>query len=65
LAELNDRQRTLLLLLVEDPPPSYAEISHRTGIPVGAIGPTRARALERLRQTAAIRVHLRSGLRRS
>ena len=55
LAELPARQRDLLLLLVEDPPLSYAEISDRTGIPVGSIGPTRARALERLRRTPSIR----------
>ncbi len=54
LAELNPRQRELLVLLVHDPPLSYAEISSRTGIPVGAIGPTRARAVERLRHTAPI-----------
>jgi RNA polymerase sigma factor (sigma-70 family) len=54
LAELNPRQRELLVLLVEDPPLSYAEISSRTGIPVGAIGPTRARAVERLRHTAPV-----------
>lgn len=55
LAELPTRQRDLLLLLVEDPPSSYAEISEHTGIPVGSIGPTRARALERLRRTPLIR----------
>ncbi len=55
LAELNPRQRELLMLLVEDPPLSYAEISTRTGIPVGAIGPTRSRAVERLRHTASVR----------
>jgi RNA polymerase sigma factor (sigma-70 family) len=54
LAELPTRQRELLLLLVADPPLSYAEISQRTGIPVGSIGPTRSRALARLRQTFAI-----------
>ena len=58
LAELPARQRDLLLLLVADPPLSYAEISRRTGIPVGSIGPTRGRALERLRQTYALRDHL-------
>lgn len=57
LAELPPRQRDLLLLLVEDPPPSYAEISERTGIPQGSIGPTRARALERLRRTPPIRAY--------
>jgi len=58
LAELPARQRELLLLLVQDPPLSYAQISQRTGIPIGSIGPTRGRALERLRQTFAIRDHL-------
>ena len=42
-----------LELLAEDPPVPYAEISRRTGIPVGAIGPTRARALARLRSPRA------------
>jgi RNA polymerase sigma factor (sigma-70 family) len=58
LAELPARQRELLLLLVEDPPLSYAQISRRTGVPIGSIGPTRARAMERLRQTCAVRDHL-------
>ena len=46
---LSRRQRLLMTMLAEDPPVTYAEISRRTGIPVGAIGPTRARALARLR----------------
>ncbi|GIE78775.1 RNA polymerase sigma factor [Actinoplanes philippinensis] len=49
LAVLPDHQRELLLLLIEDPQPSYAEISRRLNIRIGSIGPTRARALERLR----------------
>ena len=52
---LSARQRQLLALLAEDPPPSYAEINRRTGIPVGSIGPTRARALEVLREVPAIK----------
>jgi RNA polymerase sigma factor (sigma-70 family) len=58
LAELPARQGELLLLLLEDPPLSYAQISRRTGIPHGSIGPTRGRALERLRQTFAVRDYL-------
>jgi RNA polymerase sigma factor (sigma-70 family) len=58
LAELPAKQRELLLLLAEDPPLSYAQISRRTGIPTGSIGPTRGRAVERLRQTLAVRDHL-------
>ena len=53
-AALSARQRELLTLLSEDPPVPYAEISRRTGIPIGAIGPTRARALARLRTTPSV-----------
>jgi RNA polymerase sigma factor (sigma-70 family) len=63
LAELPRRQRELLLLLVEDPQPSYVEISERTGIPVGSIGPTRSRALERLRRTPPVRTYIASSER--
>lgn len=58
LAELPPRQRDLLRLLLADPPPSYAEITEWTGIPTGSIGPTRARALERLRQTIPVQEYL-------
>jgi RNA polymerase sigma factor (sigma-70 family) len=49
MAVLPQRQRELLALLIEDPPVPYEEISTRLGIPVGSIGPTRARALARVR----------------
>ena len=54
LAELPPQQRKLLELMVVDPPLSYQEISSRLGIPVGSIGPTRARALTRLRTSGPI-----------
>ncbi len=54
LAELSDHHRALLLLLAEDPPIPYAEIASRLGIPKGSIGPTRARALHRLRSSPAL-----------
>jgi RNA polymerase sigma factor (sigma-70 family) len=60
LAELPQKQRELLLLLVADPPVSYTEISKRLGIPVGSIGPTRARCLERLRATSTLKAFLAS-----
>ncbi len=44
----------LIALLIEDPPVPYAEISARLGIPVGSIGPTRRRCLEKLRRHPAI-----------
>jgi RNA polymerase sigma factor (sigma-70 family) len=55
LAELPDGRRDLLLMLLTDPPIPYADISEQLGIPVGSIGPTRARALEQLRNTRAFR----------
>jgi RNA polymerase sigma factor (sigma-70 family) len=47
---LPPRQRTLLRLLHSDPAPSYEAIGSALGMPVGSIGPTRGRALERLRR---------------
>jgi RNA polymerase sigma factor (sigma-70 family) len=46
--------RRLILLLLEDPPALYAEISARLGIPIGSIGPTRRRCLDKLRRHPAI-----------
>ena len=54
MAELPERQRALLALLIEDPPVPYEEVSARLGIPVGSIGPTRARALARVRSHPAV-----------
>ena len=44
----------LIALLLEDPPLPYAEISARLGIPVGSIGPSRGRCVEKLRRDPAI-----------
>lgn len=44
----------LLTLLIADPPVPYAEISARLGIPVGSIGPSRRRCLEKLRRDPAL-----------
>ncbi len=55
LLELSPSRRELLTLLMADPPLSYEEISDRLRIPIGSIGPTRARALEQLRNTEALR----------
>ena len=44
----------LIALLTADPPVPYAEISARLGIPVGSIGPTRRRCLDKLRRHPAI-----------
>jgi RNA polymerase sigma factor (sigma-70 family) len=55
LAELPEGRRDLLLLLLVDPPLAYEEISRRLGMPIGSIGPTRARAFAQLRETVALR----------
>jgi RNA polymerase sigma factor (sigma-70 family) len=46
---LPSRWQRMLELLMADPPASYAEISDQLGLPVGSIGPTRGRCMERLR----------------
>jgi RNA polymerase sigma factor (sigma-70 family) len=44
----------LITLLIQDPPVPYARISATLGIPVGGIGPTRRRCLDKLRRHPAI-----------
>lgn len=46
---LSSRCRQLLRVLMADPPPSYAEISAALAMPLGSIGPVRARCLAALR----------------
>jgi RNA polymerase sigma factor (sigma-70 family) len=48
-ARLGERDQALLRLLVSDWEPSYEEIAATLGVPIGSVGPTRARALQRLR----------------
>ncbi|MCI0396483.1 MAG: sigma-70 family RNA polymerase sigma factor [Chloroflexi bacterium] len=51
LRQLEPRCRELLQLLYYDPTtPSYADIARRLHISIGAIGPTRARCLEKVRR---------------
>ena len=56
--ELAPRCRELLSMLITDPPLSYAEISATLQIPVGSIGPQRARCLERLRRSRSLSVFM-------
>ncbi len=60
-ATLPGSHRELLLLLMTDPPTAYTEISRRLGIPVGSIGPTRQRALQRLRRHPAVQAWMPDG----
>ena len=53
-AALPPSGQRLIALLLEDPPVSYAEISIRLGIPLGSIGPTRRRCVDKLRHYPAV-----------
>jgi RNA polymerase sigma factor (sigma-70 family) len=50
---LSARCQQLLRVLMATPPPSYAEVSAALEMPVGSIGPTRARCLGNLRRLLA------------
>lgn len=52
--QLPSRQRALMCILLSEGEPSYQEIAERTGMPIGSIGPTRARAVARLRQLLGV-----------
>lgn len=53
---LPQRQRVLMETLIREPAPSYTEVSRSLGIPIGSIGPTRDRAIERLRRDRELAV---------
>jgi RNA polymerase sigma factor (sigma-70 family) len=53
LQRLGPRDSALLRMLCAEPAPSYMEIGAALNMAVGSIGPTRARALARLRREAA------------
>lgn len=46
---ISDRCQRLLRVLSADPAPSYEDISEAFEMPIGSIGPTRQRCLDRLR----------------
>jgi len=51
---LAERCQRLLRLLMIDPPPQYSDVAAALEIPIGSIGPTRARCLERLKHEVKI-----------
>jgi RNA polymerase sigma factor (sigma-70 family) len=55
LRALPPRCQRLLGALMLDPAPSYAEVSATLGLPIGSIGPTRARCLACLRRLRGLR----------
>jgi RNA polymerase sigma factor (sigma-70 family) len=62
-SRLPARCHELLRVLMASPPPSYAEVAAALDLPVGSIGPTRARCLRALREeliAAGITDHLSS-----
>ena len=51
---LPERCQTLLRVIAFAAKPDYALIARSLGMPVGSIGPSRARALQKLRETRAM-----------
>lgn len=49
LLTLGERCQQLLRVLAVSPPPSYQEVAEALQMPIGSIGPTRGRCLDRLR----------------
>lgn len=48
---LSPEHQALMRLLTADPPVPYEDVSRLLGIPIGSIGPTRQRCLQRLRNS--------------
>jgi RNA polymerase sigma factor (sigma-70 family) len=57
LHHISERCRNLLRILASDPPPSYQEVGAALDMPVGSIGPTRARCLQKLRLSISTKAH--------
>jgi RNA polymerase sigma factor (sigma-70 family) len=53
-SRLRPSDQALLRMLMADPRPAYEEIAAALDIPIGSIGPTRGRALARLREQLEI-----------
>jgi RNA polymerase sigma factor (sigma-70 family) len=54
LAALPPRHKNLMRVLVTQPELSYEDVGRLLAMPVGSIGPTRARSLDRLRQSTKL-----------
>jgi RNA polymerase sigma factor (sigma-70 family) len=56
LDELPDRQRRVVMELMNRDDGGYVAASERLGLPLGSLGPTRRRALDRLRRDRRLQV---------
>jgi RNA polymerase sigma factor (sigma-70 family) len=54
LSELPTRRRQLMQVLVTQPELSYEDVGRMLAMPIGSIGPTRARSLARLRRSTKL-----------
>ncbi|GIF42425.1 RNA polymerase sigma factor [Actinoplanes xinjiangensis] len=54
LNQLGDNCQRLLRVLMGEPAPSYADAAAALGVPIGYLGPTRRRCLEKLRKLADV-----------
>jgi|tagenome__1003787_1003787.scaffolds.fasta_scaffold20892145_2 RNA polymerase sigma factor (sigma-70 family) len=54
IATLPDRHERLMRMLLTEPEPTYNEVSRALDMPIGSIGPIRARSLERLRRNETL-----------
>jgi RNA polymerase sigma factor (sigma-70 family) len=61
LATLPDRQRRLMTLIVTQPGANYEQISATLDMPIGSIGPIRARSLARLKRHSELREFATAG----
>jgi RNA polymerase sigma factor (sigma-70 family) len=57
LGEIPQRCQVLLRALAAMPPPSYGDVSAALGMPIGSIGPTRARCLDHLKKRMLVHQH--------
>ena len=55
LATLPDRQRRLMTLIADEPGARYQQIATTLGMPIGSIGPIRARSIARLQRHTELR----------
>jgi len=60
---LGAKCRRLLSLLLRDPTPAYAEVSVELNMPIGSIGPIRARCIESLRRSPELSALMNAGER--